>query len=292
MISWKNALRISEEIEPGSTEQFRELPKISVVGCFQNGKSTFINCLLDQSVARPGDGRATTKISTRYRWGESTSVKFRTNHGLQSVSLEEYLECASLSQLSKNSAFQAEITLTKQILNKIELIDTPGFEAEERDTENVTRSLNEADYAIVVLTNKRALGEPELAMFECIKSKSIPFAIIMNCLNNNSTLEWYPNHRKNVKIIQTNEAILDKWGCFPEEIDGHLIYSCNLLWYWIAINQNKHSFTSFDDVEDIKDQIEFALNRKEKSFSVENLIRFSSFARIKSFFKDRLAYIT
>lgn len=292
MITWKEALIISEEIEPGSTEQFRELPKISVVGCFQNGKSTFINCLLDQLVARPGDGTATTKISTRYRWGESTSVQFRTNNGLQSVSLEEYLKCASLSQISKNSAFQAEITLGKQILKKIELIDTPGFDANEQDTDNVTRSLNEADYAIVVLTNKRALGRQELAMFECIKAKSIPFAVIMNCRENSSPSEWYPSHRKNVEIIQTNEAILEKWGCFPEKIDGCLIYPCNFLWYWMAINQNKYYFTYLDDLEEIKGKIEFALSRKKESFSVENLIRFSSFARIKSFFKDRLAYIT
>ena len=160
MRSWNDYLKIIEEIDPSSKEIFRELPKISVVGCFQNGKSTFINCLLDELVARPGDGRATTKISTRYRWGESTSVNLRTDEGLQSISLVEYLESANLARISKKSAFQGEITLSKPILKKIELIDTPGFEADEQDTKNVTRSLEEAHYAIVILTNLRTLGEP------------------------------------------------------------------------------------------------------------------------------------
>lgn len=292
MVTFKDALRICEEIEPGSTEQFRELPKISVVGCFQNGKSTFINCLLNDLVARPGDGRATTKISTRYRWGESTNVNFRTNQGLQSVSLREYLKCINLSQISEDSAFQAEITLNKQILKKIELIDTPGFNAEERDTEYVTRSLDEANYAIVVLTNERTLGEAESAMFECIKSKSIPYAIIMNCRNINTPMEWYPSHKKNIEIIKTNEAKLEQWGYFPDKIDGHLIYPCNLLWYWFAVKHKNFSFLSSDGFEeDLADQIEFSFMLKREVYSKENIIDVSNFVKIKSFFIDRLAYI-
>ena len=269
----------------------KSLPKISVVGCFQNGKSTFINCLLDEFVARPGDGRATTKISTRYRWGESTRVNLRTDGGLESISLEEYLKSANFEGISQNSAFQAEITLSKSILQKIELIDTPGFNANEQDTENVTRSLEEANYAIVLLTNERTLGESELAMFDCIKSKQIPFAIIMNCRDVNTPTEWYPNHGKNLKIIKANEVILKKWGYSPEKIDDNLIYPCNLLWYLFAINTNILASDYDYDVEDLWKKIEFALERKEEILSRKNLLRLSNFSRIQSFFQDRLAHI-
>ena len=289
MKSWTDYLKIIEEIDPSSKGLFRELPKISVVGCFQNGKSTFINCLLDKLVARPGDGRATTKISTRYRWGESTNVSFRTNQGLEPITLEEYLKCANISQISQTSAFQAEISLPTEILRNIELIDTPGFDANEQDTDNVTRSLDEANYAIVVLTNNRTLGEPEARMFEFIKSKNIPYAVIMNCRNINIAMEWYPTHKKNLDIIKENEAIFKRWGYAPEKIDGNSsIYPCNLLWYWFATKMNK-SLVDYDD--NLSDQIEFALNRKKESLSKDNIIRLSNVLEIKSFFRHRLAHI-
>lgn len=290
MRSWSDYL----EYFPSSKEQFRELPKISVVGCFQNGKSTFINCLLNELVARPGDGRATTRISTRYRWGKSNTVKLRTNlNELQAISLKDYIQSNNLSSISKNSTFQAEITLDKPILKKIELIDTPGFEAFEQDTENATRSLEATDYAIVVLTNKLTLGESELAMFECINSKQIPYAVIMNCRNNNIPMEWYPNLQKNLEIIKTNEATLEKWGHFPEKIGGRLVYPCNLLWYWLALNINKYLNSDSDNEEDdVLDKIESTLKRKKEDFSKENLIKLSNFSTIESFFQDRLACIT
>ena len=289
MKSWTDYLKIIEEIDPSSKGLFRELPKISVVGCFQNGKSTFINCLLDKLVARPGDGRATTKISTRYRWGESTNVSFRTNQGLEPITLEEYLKCANISQISQTSAFQAEFSLPTEILRNIELIDTPGFDANEQDTDNVTRSLDEANYAIVVLTNKRTLGEPEARMFEFIKSKNIPYAVIMNCRDINIAMEWYPTHKKNMDIIKENEAIFERWGCTPEKIDGNSsIYPCNFLWYWFATNMNK-SLIDYDD--DLSDKIELVLNRKNENLSKNNIIRLSNVLEIKSFFRHRLAHI-
>ncbi len=283
-----------------SQEQFQELPKISVVGCFQNGKSTFINCILEQLVARSGEnggGIVTTKISTRYRWGETTSVQFRTNQGkLISIPLVTYLEFSNLFQIHKDRAFQVEITLAKPILKTIELIDTPGFNANEQDTENVTRSLEEANYAIVVLTNQRTLGEPELAMFECIKSKSIPYVIFMNCINNNTITEWIPNAPKNLKIIQENEAILAKYGYLPDKINQHIVYPCNLLWYWFAISRNKYYSLSFcnneEYEEDLADKIEWALRKQKETLSTENLIRLSNFAPIKFFFENYLALIT
>ena len=36
---------------------------IGIVGCYQNGKSTLVNCLLDNKVAMTGSGKATTKLS-------------------------------------------------------------------------------------------------------------------------------------------------------------------------------------------------------------------------------------
>jgi hypothetical protein len=126
-------------------------------------------------------------------------------------------------------------------------------------------------------------------MFEFIKSKNIPYTVIMNCRDINIAMEWYPTHKKNLDIIKENEAIFERWGCTPEKIDGNSsIYPCNLLWYWFATQMNK-SLVDYDD--DLSDQIEFVLNRKKESLSKDNIIRLSNVLEIKSFFRHRLAHI-
>jgi hypothetical protein len=92
-----------------------------------------------------------------------------------------------------------------------------------------------------------------------------------------------------ITIIQTNESTLEKWGYLPEKIDNHLIYPCNLLWYWFATNRDSLSSSFDNNKEDLEDQIRFTLNRKKDSFSTENLIRLSNFNNIQSFFESRLS---
>ena len=64
---------------------------IGVVGCFQNGKSTFVNCLLDDIVARTGDGLATTSVNTKYVYGDVQSVRYFSDaEVLKEVTLNEF----------------------------------------------------------------------------------------------------------------------------------------------------------------------------------------------------------
>ena len=65
--------------------------KFGIVGGFQAGKSTLINCLLGENVATVGDGRSTTHtivnylfsknehIEIEYIWGDSESFKLENS---------------------------------------------------------------------------------------------------------------------------------------------------------------------------------------------------------------------
>lgn len=295
MKKWNDYLDVCEIIDPSSNikSQFRELPKVSVVGCFQNGKSTFINCLLDEFIARPGDGLATTKVSTRYRWGKDTSVNLRSDNGdLKSISLSQYLNAKNFFNISQTSAFQVEITLPRNILEKVCLIDTPGFNADENDTENAIRSLEEANYAIIVLTNERTIGQPEQAMFKSIAEKNIPYAVIMNCRDCNPKTRWFPSHQKNQQILQENEAIIRERGYQPETINNDsLIYPCNFLWYWLSTDTYLNTKHLLPNNEYLNEDIEWVFAKKQITLSKENLRKESHFLPIKSFFENRLAHI-
>lgn len=289
MRRWEDYLEDLEIALPGTKAHFRELPRVAVVGSFQNGKSTFINCLLGRRVARLGDGRVTTKLSSRYRWGGSLTFELRTRQGLRPISASEFLHSSVSPHFLYDSAFQAEVAVPSPILRKVEIVDTPGFEANAQDTQNVSFSLGEADYAIVVLQNSRALRESDFDIFECVASKQIPFSVIMNCKHNTATTEWYPSHRRNLEIIQANASILQTWGYVPEAIADHLIYPCNLLWYWLATRGDQPQSKEADTEKDLLALTEFALARNQEAFSNENMIEISNFSAIEDFLCNRLA---
>ncbi|MCP4104245.1 MAG: hypothetical protein GY749_01695 [Desulfobacteraceae bacterium] len=102
-------------------------PSIAVTGCFQNGKSTLINCLLDDYVAHIGRGDSTTHISTSYIYGEIQSAVLFPKHRTDKP---EEIHFHQFTEKSKNNSLQqydrAEISLWKPILRDFDIIDTPG----------------------------------------------------------------------------------------------------------------------------------------------------------------------
>ena len=50
---------------------------VGILGEFQNGKSTFVNCLLDDMVAKTGGyGLSVTSTSTMYEYGSVQNVSY------------------------------------------------------------------------------------------------------------------------------------------------------------------------------------------------------------------------
>jgi GTP-binding protein EngB required for normal cell division len=290
MRTWNDYVDVCEQMQALSSvkAEFLEIPKVSVVGCFQNGKSTFINCLLEKFVARIGDGTATTSISSRYQWGKEIEINIRSNDGeLIPVSLASYLYESGFRNIARSSAFQAEINLPRHILKKICLVDTPGFNANQDDTENALRSLEEANYAIIVLTNERTIGDPEKIMFQYIAERSIPYAVIMNCKDK---IKCFPSSSSNERIILENESILKTLGYEPEKIiEDCLIYPCNFLWYWLATDSYLESREFLPQAKTIEREVNLFFEEEEIITSKANLIKESWFLPIKSFFETRFA---
>ena len=103
---------------------------IGIVGCYQNGKSTFVNCLLDDVVARTGQGISTTSINTRYVYGDVQKVEYCSGSNIvKSTRLCNFL---STSEYPENID-EIVVTLWKPLLKNINIIDTPGFNANDTD---------------------------------------------------------------------------------------------------------------------------------------------------------------
>ena len=114
---------------------------IGVVGEFQNGKSTFVNCLLDDLVARTGGyGLSVTSTNTVYEYGNVQNVSYLSNSEiLGNCRLVDFLN----GDFGPLGVEKVVVSLWKPVLNKINIIDTPGFNANEVDTAMTTSFLSQ-----------------------------------------------------------------------------------------------------------------------------------------------------
>ena len=203
---------------------------IGIIGCFQNGKSTFVNCLLDDIVARTGYGISTTSVNTKYVYGDVQKVEYYTKGKIVGTSrLDEFLR----TLVYPEGVDEIVITLWKPLLKSINIIDTPGFDANDADNAMALNSLDGIDVAILVLTNK-GISIQEMNIIVELFKRRIPYFLIMNCTDRNT---WNPNSKSNkIKITDLYEK-LKSLERLPWPMDKHSIVSVNLLWFWYASEQ-------------------------------------------------------
>jgi len=206
------------------------LPHVAVVGCFQNGKSSLVDCLLDGVVARPGMQLATTRRTTRYRYGETRSVHLLAEEGQwRSATLAEFFHQTPVPPPPATCPWQAEMTLWRPLLRDICLIDTPGFDSDGQDTAVAAHALDGADYALLVLGNQRTMTQAEVGLATLLGQLRLPFAAVMNCTDRG---RWHPDHPQNRKIAAENQATLRSLGLHPDPLgDDQLVHCCNVLWF-------------------------------------------------------------
>lgn len=257
---------------------------IGILGAFQNGKSTFVNCLLDDLVARTGCyGKSVTSINTKYKYGDIQNVEyFSYSKLLSNPSLHNFISAKSLNK----EIDRIEVSLWKPILNEINLIDTPGFNANEKDTKMAISSLKDLDIAILIINNK-GLSTTELEIMDYLNTFHIPFFVIMNCLNRSGD-SWNPNSKFNIRIKNEVLATIRSKGIVPEAINGEQIWLANFLWFWYSSEQyiNDEEEMQKEYLEDLnfyyKSKSKRVQIKPHKEFFLEN----SNFLPLRNFFSS------
>jgi hypothetical protein len=272
-------------------------PKIAIVGCFQNGKSTLVNCLLDDKVAQTGFGLSTTHISTTYVYGETQSVELtKKDGGKKIIRLNKF---TSMKPEDKPEEYaSAVVTLWKPLLEDVDIIDTPGFNADCADSQMALDSIKEADFVLLLLQNKGLASEgsggnnkskelmpqTEMAILELVAKKKIPFSVIVNCRDQGGAM-WDPCSQSNDKIITHIESKIKAIGHYPVKIGDRDAWPCNLLWFWRA---SEHLYSEPDDeIVRVDSGIRSYFSNIEEGVvpSASVLIKRSSFIPVRDFFQ-------
>ena len=196
-------------------------PRVAIVGRFQQGKSTLVNCLLDGRVAVTGVGLRTTCIETTYHFSEIEDVRIQVPHQAERrVALEAFLEAAARG-LPAGS--KARVGLWRPLLEHVDLIDTPGLDDNEQDDDVVRRVITEADRFIVVLPPIGTIHQCDKRLFAAIHGQGKRYSVLVNALKSPGTTD---------EITASVAAALGNMDFKPDPIMEQSVFACNFMWFW------------------------------------------------------------
>lgn len=224
---------------------------IGVVGAFQVGKSTLVNCLLDDKVARAGFGLSCTKINTKYVYGEFQSVRYYSNEKI--VHTGRLIDFIEVNEIPKGVT-NIEVSLWKPLLKHVNIVDTPGFNANDKDDSVALESIRNIDAAIVLLSNRKELSKSEVSILNRLNNNGIPYYVFVNCTNEKGGDSWNPLSDMNTNII--NSIVATTKGSI--KINDKPIWCANLWWFWYA--SENYIRDTIDDEKKLRMVLEKYLN--------------------------------
>lgn len=210
-------------------------PLLVITGKYQNGKSTFLNCLLGGYYAVEGQGLITTKYNAKYFFGDCKTMQIvspgrRTREiNFQPLLSETFSPVNSLADYDKNSLL--EISAYSPILESFDLLDSPGCGANDEDDSVAETALSMADFVVFVV--QKEISDTEISFIKKIVEAGKHFSVILNCQN-----DLAPDSRQAQTIIKTiyskmrNQDVLGNYVMLSEK---YPVYSVNLLWAQCAL---------------------------------------------------------
>lgn len=264
----------------------KEKPRIALYGCFQVGKSTLINCLLNRYAALTGNGLATTSLTARYRYGNKRLRYMRRNGEKADITTEQLHNLSSLDDIFPDkSFFTLEAHEPAEILNLCDLADTPGFQANSSDTDTSFAILKSVNYCLFVMPN-RQLWDVEKDLLKRLYESGLPVSVIMNCIEGRGTPKWIP--LLNEEILAENKAALSSAGIKTLPLGGEDIFACNALFYWSQQEDFDKSKAYIEEADTMAEQINFLLAMRGEDTSRENILALSRIPHLIDCLKARI----
>lgn len=173
-------LDLLSAVEALAVERERPL-RVAVVGEFNAGKSTFLNALLGEDVA-PTGVLPTTATLHWVAWAPDPFARVVVNDAADRVVPHADLK-ATLAALRDEGAKVSRVYIYAPIerLKRVEILDTPGFNAPDPDHVTAARqAFDEAHLAIWLLDATHAMKESERKVLAEIHGLGVPVQILVN----------------------------------------------------------------------------------------------------------------
>lgn len=156
--------------------------RLLVMGEFSTGKSTFINALLGENVMLTGASQVTA-VNTKLVYGEkhSVTVHFKDD-STQEYRLDEFdrltAETNRQGKKLRTGILRVERHVPAEILKQINIIDSPGLNAQDSHTKITKEAIPEADAVLWMFDIKDTAKESEFEEIRELPKKLMPIAIV------------------------------------------------------------------------------------------------------------------
>jgi small GTP-binding protein len=156
--------------------------RLAIVGEFNAGKSTFINALMGADVAPTGVLPTTATLHhLRYAPDPIARIVFDRSHEPPERLLPVENLRKALKELQNEPIVRVEIGVPLPALTRVEVIDTPGFNAPDAShTRAARRAFDESDVALWLLDATQPLKQTEREIMEEVRAAKIPLQILIN----------------------------------------------------------------------------------------------------------------
>lgn len=179
--------------------------RIAIVGEFNAGKSTFINALIGADVA-PTGVLPTTATLHHLRWAPDPIARILLEGEPKERLVATADLRATLKTLDPETVRRVEILLPRASLTRVEILDTPGFNAPDpRHSAAAREAFEEADAAIWLLDAGQAMKATERGFLEEAKARGLPVQLLVNKADRLSADD-------RAKVLAAVEAALDETG--------------------------------------------------------------------------------
>lgn len=154
--------------------------RVAVVGEFNAGKSTFINVVLGADIAPTGVLPTTATLHhLRYARDPIAKIFFTPPEPERLLGLSDLRE--ALKSVDASTVTRVEILVSIPSLLRVEILDTPGFNAPDKaHAEAARRAFEEADLALWLLDASQAMKQSERKILEEAKARGLPVQLLVN----------------------------------------------------------------------------------------------------------------
>lgn len=205
-------------------------PTLAIVGRYQNGKSTLLNCLLGGYYAIQGDGLATTRYNATYIFGEIPEVRILSaNRHFTTTDLSADSLSRTIGELADGA--RLSISAYSPFLIDLNIIDSPGWGAKDDDNKSAEAALVDADGFIYVF--RKTIDEVDLPFLKKIEETGKPLFLVLNCLDKRPPSSLAA--KKISEEIAARMKIEGLHGNCHSFLKGVGVYPVNLIWAEYAL---------------------------------------------------------
>ncbi len=214
--------------------------KIAVIGTFQVGKSTLINCLISDLLADVGCGLTTTHTLNYYRKGESFRLLCfdKNNKCLKDENRQKNIDETTIPKNAVSIIY--ELAGEYEALNGNTLIDTPGLDSSGKDaaldnlcTANVIND-SSVDLLLLVVPNAQLDESVKNKVLPLIKASGKRLIVLMNCCRSNPDPLSDQNQEAALQIDEELRSSGINHGRISL-LGKSIVLPCNVAWWWASL---------------------------------------------------------